>query len=183
MNSVDSWGRNRIEGYGFLEVPSSEGFHVLKVQTWKPRGNLFAEIHSFFLGGSIRILDLEELVKSYHVDEQGRRDIVNRFGIETEDSGEIIVRLNVISCNTERKKANREVYDVKREEKKQELHKLIMEERVKHIKRKKLARAKGNREASDEESDGDKTDGSEEERLGVIKGADDNIQPSHQNLY
>lgn len=77
-----------------------------------------AEIHSFFLGGSIRILDLEELVKSYHVDEQGRRDIVNRFGIETEDSGEIIVRLNVISCNTERKKANREVYDVKREEKK-----------------------------------------------------------------
>lgn len=58
-----------------------------------------------------------------------------------------------------------------------------MEERVKHIKRKKLARAKGNKEVSDEESDGDKTDGSEENRLGVIKGADDNIQLSHQNLY
>ena len=120
VNSQDSWGRNRIEGYGFLEIPSEEGHHTIKVQTWWPRGNLFAEIHSFFLGGSIKILRIDEIIKSYHLDEKGW-DIVNRFGIETEDSGEILIRLNVISCSTIRKKVNREKYDILREEKKQEL--------------------------------------------------------------
>jgi hypothetical protein len=138
VNSVDTWGRNRIEGYGFLQIPSEEGFHTLKAQTWKPRGNMRSEIHSFFLGGSIKILQLEDIISSYHLDEKGERDIINRFGIETEDSGEILIRVNVISCNQERKKVNRDKYEIQKEYKKQELHKVIMNERIKHIKKKKV---------------------------------------------
>ena len=85
----------------------------------------------------MRIIELEDIIKSYHLDEKGRRDVVNRFGVMTEDSGEIIIRLNVMSCNTERKRKNRLTFDVEREEKKQELQKVIMAERLRHIKRKK----------------------------------------------
>lgn len=45
-------------------------------------------------------------MKSYTLDEKGERDIINRFGVETEDAGEILVRMNVISCNTDRKVQN-----------------------------------------------------------------------------
>jgi Meckel syndrome type 1 protein len=94
---VDDWQRHRIEGYGFLRIPQEPGFHQLEVQTWRPRGSLYSEIHSFFLGGSIRILKLEELVRVSHIDENGKDDIVNRFGLETEDGGRIKVQLNVMT--------------------------------------------------------------------------------------
>jgi len=64
VNSVDSWHRHRIEGYGFVRIPSTPGFHQLSVQTWRPRGSLSSEVHAFFLGGSIRILKLDELVRT-----------------------------------------------------------------------------------------------------------------------
>ena len=54
-----------------------------------------SEIHSFFLGGSVRIMRLEELVRTRHFDESGRADIVNRFGLETEDAGRVRVNLNI----------------------------------------------------------------------------------------
>lgn len=60
--------------------------------------------------------------------------------------------MNVISCNTERKLVNWEAYDIKREEKKQELHRIIMNERVKHI-WKKQQEGTIARPYSDEESD------------------------------
>ena len=63
VNSVDSWKRHRIEGYGFLRMPLEPGYHELEIETWRPRGSLSSEIHSFFLGGSIRILKLEELMQ------------------------------------------------------------------------------------------------------------------------
>ena len=54
-----------------------------------------SEIHSFFLGGSVRVMRIEELVRTKHFDESGRADIVNRFGLETEDAGRVRVNLNV----------------------------------------------------------------------------------------
>jgi len=55
VNSLDDWGRHRIEGYGFVRLPLDAGYHRLEVETWRPRGNLHDEIYSFFLGGSIKI--------------------------------------------------------------------------------------------------------------------------------
>lgn len=95
VNSVDDWNRHRIEGYGFLRLPIQPGYHELEVETWRPRGSLMSEVHSFFLGGSVRVMRVEELVRTRHFDENGRADIVNRFGLETEDAGRVRVNLNV----------------------------------------------------------------------------------------
>lgn len=94
VNSLDSWNRYRIEGYGALQFPSKEGTYSFKVQTWKPRGSFYNEIHSFFLGGSIRVIELEDIIQSYKVNEKGERDVINRFEFETEDSGEILINMN-----------------------------------------------------------------------------------------
>ena len=69
VNSIDSWGRHRVEGYGFVHFPSEPGYHKIEVETWRPRGSLTSEIHSFFLGGSIRIHKLEELIRTKYIDE------------------------------------------------------------------------------------------------------------------
>ena len=55
VNSVDEWNRHRIEGYGFIKFPMETGYHTIEVDTWRPRASLDSEIHSFFLGGSVRI--------------------------------------------------------------------------------------------------------------------------------
>ena len=95
VNSVDSWNRHRIQGYGFARLPLEPGHHELEIDTWKPRGSMNSEIHSFFLGGSIRVLKLEELIRTRYIDEYGNADIVNRFGLETQDSGRIKVNINL----------------------------------------------------------------------------------------
>ena len=95
VNSIDEWNRHRIEGYGFIRMPIDPGYHQLEVQTWRPRASLDSEIHSFFLGGSVRVQKLEELVRTKFVDSNGIDDIVNRFGLETEDSGSVKVNINI----------------------------------------------------------------------------------------
>lgn len=135
VNSLDEWNRYRIEGYGSLQFPSSEGTHEFLVQTWKPRGSFQNEIHSFFLGGSVRVIELEDIIQSYKINEKGERDVINRFDFETEDSGEILVRLNCMSHNYDRKKENRQKYDVEREKQDQEIVRRINAERIKQIKR------------------------------------------------
>ena len=79
VNSWDSWNRHRIEGYGALQFPGVEGSHEFKIQTWKPRGSFDNEIHSFFLGGSVRVLELEDIIQSHTINEKGERDIINRY--------------------------------------------------------------------------------------------------------
>ena len=95
VNSVDSWNRHRIEGYGFVKMPLSPGYHSIEVSTWRPRASLDSEIHSFFLGGSVRLQKLEEMVRTRYIDSSGFHDIVNRFGLETEDAGKVTVNLNI----------------------------------------------------------------------------------------
>lgn len=115
VNSVDSWGRHRIEGYSFARLPQTAGYHKVEVETWRPRGSLNSEIHSFFLGGSIRMPQLEELVRTHYVDEQGKCDIVNRFGLETENSGRVTLNLNLCYQNAVDKKRARQEYSLMRE--------------------------------------------------------------------
>ena len=69
VNSVDSWDRHRIEGYSFVRMPATAGYHEIEVDTWRPRGSLQSEINSFFLGGSIRINKLEEICRTKYLDE------------------------------------------------------------------------------------------------------------------
>lgn len=50
VNSLDSWGRYKIEGYGFAELPRYSGSHELEVQTWRPHANQESQTFSYFLG-------------------------------------------------------------------------------------------------------------------------------------
>ena len=98
-NSIDGWGRNRIEGYGFCEIPRSAGFHQLVVKTWKPALNLHNKIHSFFLGGSIKVKDIEGIAKTeFKMDseEKSKPTILNRFSLSSESGGEVLLRFNVV---------------------------------------------------------------------------------------
>ena len=98
IHSVDHWSRDRVEGYSFVRFPTDMGYHRnLEVECWRPRGSLNQEIQSFFLGGSIRIHKLEEIVRTAFLDEKNVADVVNRFGLETENSGRIKLNLNICS--------------------------------------------------------------------------------------
>lgn len=61
ITSTDSWGRYRIEGYTFIEVPKRPGYYELLLETWKPYEDINAQVHDFFLGGSKKILEFPEL--------------------------------------------------------------------------------------------------------------------------
>lgn len=44
----------------------------------------------------MRIQELESILKSATMDEIGKLDILNRFGLQTENAGSIQLRLNVV---------------------------------------------------------------------------------------
>ncbi|CAG0892636.1 unnamed protein product [Darwinula stevensoni] len=60
VTSWDAWGRGMPIGYGALPLPSAPGFHLLRLQTWKPvpigRKALMRE---YFLGAEPRVAALE----------------------------------------------------------------------------------------------------------------------------
>lgn len=86
-------------------MPVEPGFHQIEIETWRPRGSLKSEIHSYFLGGSIRVQSIEELVRTKYIDEKGEADVVNRFGLETVDSGKVRINLNMCTQDFFTKKA------------------------------------------------------------------------------
>lgn len=126
VNSADDWGRHRVEGYGYLRFPQEPGYHQATVETWRPRASLDTEIHSFFLGGSVRIRKLEEIARTAFIDGNGRSQLVNRFGLETEDAGRIRINLNMSTQDTATSRHHMNIMrQVKRNEK-LEARKLVM---------------------------------------------------------
>lgn len=95
VNSVDSWGRHRIEGYSFCNIPNKSMFNRIKVPCYRPIEDISMKIFSFFLGGSRRIPDLKEIAKSYSVNENELPTSLNKYGIKTEFSGFVELNINV----------------------------------------------------------------------------------------
>ena len=95
VNSCDSWHRYRIEGYGFLQLPTQAGFHQLSVRTYRPLENLYAEVYSFFLGGSVKVENPWDMAQTFTLDEEGQKTNVNRFGLATVSSGKVLFNLSV----------------------------------------------------------------------------------------
>ena len=114
-----------------MRLPAEPGYHKLEVETWRPRGSLKSEIHSFFLGGSIRIHSLEELIRTKFIDEQGKADVVNRFGLETENSGKIRVNLNMCMQDAVKRKLNRKRAEIDKESLLLETKKQVMQYKLK----------------------------------------------------
>ena len=131
VRSLDSWGRDRCEGYGYCRLPHEPGYHAaLEVECWRPRSSLSHEIHSFFLGGSIPIRRLEEIVRTSYLDKDGKDDIVNRFGLETENSGKVRLNLNMCYQSKEARKKNRHIVSLQKEEELLEMKKQIVRYRL-----------------------------------------------------
>ena len=98
----------------------------MTIDTWRPRASLDTEVHSFFLGGSVRIRKLEEIVRTAFMDSNGQCELVNRFGLETEDAGRIRINLNLSTQDTATSRSYMNVMrQVKRNEK-LESRKLVM---------------------------------------------------------
>ena len=95
VNSIDDWGRHRIEGYSFLQIPNKSSFTKLKIPCYKPIEDLAMKIFSFYLGGSRRIPDLKEISKKYSLNENEVPVALNKYGIKTEFSGFVEVSINV----------------------------------------------------------------------------------------
>ncbi len=91
-----------------------------------------SEVHSFFLGGSVRILRLEELIRTRHISEQGKADIVNRFGLETEDAGKIRVNLNICWQSKSHFKMQRMEHNVRKHKEMLETKKRVTQFKIKH---------------------------------------------------
>lgn len=118
VNSCDDWGRHRIEGYGFLELPNQSGFHQLSIHTWRPVESLYAEIHSFYLGGSVRVENPWELTETFSYDEQGEKSVINRYGLHTESSGSVQFQLSVaIQTHDEMERQQRLAQDLQLKQK------------------------------------------------------------------
>lgn len=96
VNSVDSWGRHRIEGYCFLNVPISNYSNSFDIPCYKPQEDNYMRIFSYFLGGSRKIPDLKELAKTASSNELNVDTVLNRYGIMTEYTGRVHVNMNCV---------------------------------------------------------------------------------------
>jgi Ciliary basal body-associated, B9 protein len=96
VNSLDSSGKHKIQGYGFLEFPSRPGFYKISVPTCRPIESLYSEVHSFYLGGSVRVEDPWTLSKTFTLDENGENSTINRYGFTTQTGGDVVFQLNVV---------------------------------------------------------------------------------------
>ncbi len=93
---VELWSRdskedgagNRLQGYGFANVPCSPGRHDVTIATWRPVGGLGERMTAFFLGIHPTLVDGTIVDKT--------REGEGRFGLKCETGGLIYVTLDVV---------------------------------------------------------------------------------------
>lgn len=121
VNSLDTWGRYRVEGYGFVEIPRYCGLHKIEVKTWKPYETQESKNFSFFLGGSIRVKEPKDIAKTSHRLDYDENAILNRFSTTSESAGSVFLTLNVIKqTETVMQERRKEFRDTKHKERLQE---------------------------------------------------------------
>uniref|UniRef100_A0ABM5EMW5 Tectonic-like complex member MKS1 isoform X1 n=1 Tax=Pogona vitticeps TaxID=103695 RepID=A0ABM5EMW5_9SAUR len=91
--SLDFWQRYRVEGYGFVVLPSTPGTHTETASTWRPvEPGTLSELQRFFIGGSP---ELEDLTYT-RVPCTFTGDRLSRFGFRTETTGSVTFQLNCL---------------------------------------------------------------------------------------
>lgn len=58
VNSYDMWDRQRIQGYGHMNLPLTPGTTSHVIQTWHPALTQIGRLRSFFIGGTPELRDL-----------------------------------------------------------------------------------------------------------------------------
>uniref|UniRef100_A0A671PBL6 MKS transition zone complex subunit 1 n=1 Tax=Sinocyclocheilus anshuiensis TaxID=1608454 RepID=A0A671PBL6_9TELE len=91
--SLDFWQRYRTEGYGFLVIPSTPGYHRMTCCTWRPlQSGTVAELRRFFIGGAPELEDISYVRVPGTF--KGKR--LSRFGFRTQTTGSVTFTLNCI---------------------------------------------------------------------------------------
>uniref|UniRef100_A0A673MY26 Meckel syndrome type 1 protein homolog n=1 Tax=Sinocyclocheilus rhinocerous TaxID=307959 RepID=A0A673MY26_9TELE len=91
--SLDFWQRYRTEGYGFLVIPSTPGYHKMTCHTWRPlQSGTVAELRRFFIGGAPELEDISYV----RVPGTFKGERLSRFGFRTQTTGSVTFTLNCI---------------------------------------------------------------------------------------
>ncbi|TPX68361.1 hypothetical protein SpCBS45565_g03111 [Spizellomyces sp. 'palustris'] len=111
--NVDWWGRHTTLGYGYAFLPKTPGCHDFEIPTWRPFGSYLTRMRSFFIGGSANLEDLSYMAIPNGT--SGNR--LNKYGFQTESSGVLRVRLNIVH--------QAEMYERKTSDVKEDLAKFV----------------------------------------------------------
>ncbi|KAI8622015.1 ciliary basal body-associated, B9 protein-domain-containing protein [Chytriomyces sp. MP71] len=90
--SMDAWDRNAVVGYGYVDLPRTPGCHQAYVRTWKPVVSPYSQMKTLLVGGSAELDDITyDAVPFGHTGTK-----LNKYGFQTETSGEIVVKMNLM---------------------------------------------------------------------------------------
>lgn len=84
----DFYGRSTLASYGLIHIPCEPGFHRIECHTWKPVGNYLDQVYSLFTSGSLRLQNSDVIF-----------DGTDRFRLQTETAGKIVLELYIILRN------------------------------------------------------------------------------------
>lgn len=91
--SFDRWKRYSVEGYAYTILPSEPGSYLITLNTWRPiTRNPISNLRRFFIGGSLELEDITYVGISSKTEEKQ----LSRLGFETQTSGSVTVRLNIV---------------------------------------------------------------------------------------
>jgi len=116
--SVGAFGRINIEGYSYYHIPEKAGQVEATIRTWRPAGGIDSQMRNYFLGSPPHIIDRANFYAA-NKNPQGKpvHNVLNHFGVRTENSGEIRFRINVAVTDPGKVKSSVAAKDVSQEKK------------------------------------------------------------------
>lgn len=92
--STQLFGGNTLEGYGYMPLKESAGYEELSVATWRPIGSRVSRLMEFFVGGN------PVLHHSIFAEVPNKMaSSLSRFGVLSEGSGSVRLRLHTIKTD------------------------------------------------------------------------------------
>eukprot|EP01112_Ceratiomyxa_fruticulosa_P012342 TRINITY_DN340_c1_g2_i1.p1 TRINITY_DN340_c1_g2~~TRINITY_DN340_c1_g2_i1.p1 ORF type:complete len:592 (-),score=105.24 TRINITY_DN340_c1_g2_i1:1141-2916(-) len=100
VNSYDEWERHRVVGYGYMSLPVTPGRHYYDIKTWRPKGSVYSQLKSYFIGGSPELQDINYIYmpKDHTQLQTGKITTpMLKFPFATISSGELSIRMDVVT--------------------------------------------------------------------------------------
>lgn len=91
--SIDSWERERVEGYAVYNVPFTCGRYIEKIDCYRDLGDDTWRnwLERYFIGDRRRIQ-----INDFHAITSDDRRILNRYGNYTQSTGQLKINRNVV---------------------------------------------------------------------------------------
>ncbi len=95
--SKDSYGRMKLQGYGYYNIPDKPGCEEVEIKTWRPIAGISLQLQDFFLGSAATLKDDSLVENAFKTN-----TTLNKFGMVTESSGSIRFRCQTIETDARR---------------------------------------------------------------------------------